>query len=80
MTAPSAVPLCSRAANPDRETAEVRIDLPMALVAVLDYTAAKQGTTRKALVEKFTRKELQEILMDARMLVRMAESNTSSAD
>ena len=80
MTAPSAVPLCSRAANHDRDTAEVRLDLPMSLIAVLDFLAAREGTTRKALIEKFTRAALQDRLMDARMLVRMAESNTSSAD
>lgn len=79
MTTPEVL-LCSRAANPDRDTAEVRIDLPMALVAVLDFIAAKEGTTRKALIEKFTRAALQDRLMDARMLVRMAESNPSGAD
>lgn len=80
MTDLSDIPLCSRAANPDRDTAEVRIDLPMALVAVLDFIAAKEGTTRKALIEKFTRSALQDRLMDARMLVRMADSNTSAVD
>ena len=80
MTDPSDVPVCSRQPNPDRDTAEVRLDLPMSLIAVLDFLAAREGTTRKALIEKFTRAALQDRLMDARMLVRMAESNTSSAD
>lgn len=52
----------------------------MSLIAVLDFLAAREGTTRKALIEKFTRAALQDRLMDARMLVRMAESNTPVVD
>jgi hypothetical protein len=80
MTASPQVPLCSRQSSPDRTTAEVRIDLPVELVAVLDFLAAKQRSNRTALVERFTRAGLQEHLMDARMLVRMVDGNPSSVD
>ena len=77
---PPEIPVLSRSASPDRDTAEVRLDLPMSLVAVLDFLAARENTNRKALIEKFVRAALQEKLMDARVLLRMADSNPSTVD
>lgn len=77
---PPEIPVLSRSANVDRDTAEVRLDLPMSLVAVLDFLAARENTNRKALIEKFVRAALQEKLMDARVLLRMADSNPSPVD
>lgn len=77
---PPEIPVCSRTANVDRDTAEVRLDLPMSLVAVLDFLAARENTKRKALIEKFVRAALHEKLMDARVLLRMADSNPTVVD
>ena len=48
--------------------------------AALDFLAARENTNRKALIEKFVRNALQSHLMDARMLVRMADGNPASGD
>jgi hypothetical protein len=82
MTAPldDDLPLCSRVPNPERTTAEVRITLPVSLVATLDALAILHNSNRTALLTAAAQEYLGRHLSDARFLLRMAEGNPTSVE
>ena len=76
----TALPVFSRSADPDRSTAEVRVDLDIDDVAVLDAIAIIESTTRKALVADAVRTLIRKRIADSSLLLRMAGRNPSKVD
>lgn len=66
--------LLSRPANPDRQTAEVRVTLGLPYVAVLDTLAGQLGSSRTALVEAAVREYIDKQVYQSRALVRMFDT------
>jgi hypothetical protein len=75
-------PAFSRAANPNRATAEVRLDLPLEEVAVIDAIASQRNMSRKAVVEEACAEYARKRIGEAAVILRMAGqlSNPSSGD
>lgn len=76
----SDIPLCSRAANPDRETAPIRLDLPMNLVSALDGLAHIDRKTRKDLCETAVRDYIERRLHEFNVVLKMAGRNAVVSD
>lgn len=71
----------SRSSDPDRSTAEVRIDLPIDIVAALDGLAIVDESNRKALCTEAVRAYVEKRLTNMAMVMRMAgRSNPSKVD
>lgn len=73
-------PLFSRPPSPDRAVAEVRIDLPMNLIAVLDALSIHRSTTRKALIQSWVSERLVNEIDGASLLLRLYGSNPAKVD
>lgn len=72
--------LLSRLPNPDRATAEVRIDLPTNLVAVLDALSIHKNTNRKALIQSWVTERLINEIDGASLLLRLYGANPTKVD
>lgn len=80
MSDPAELPLLSQAPNPDRDTAEVRIRIPLQYASALDALASIDDSNRTALVETAVKEYLDRRLYNARVLVRMFDGNPSTLD
>lgn len=72
--------LMSRAANPDRDTVPIRLDLPPNYAAALDGLAHIDGSNRKALCELAVREYIDRRLKDFSIVLRMAGRNPAVSD
>lgn len=80
MTTSDDIPLCSRTPNPDRDSAPIRLDLPMNLVSALDGLAHIDRKTRKDLCETAVRDYIERRLHEFNVVLKMAGRNAVVSD